>query len=592
MYGPVEISVVQPQAVAVGDPLLLSGTVRDNLPGGWLANHSLQIFVDGILVGLTSSDENGEWSYLWTVSDFLEVGNHTLTIRAPEQGYHRVGSTESVLIIAYHTGMTLQVDSPVVTRGGSWNFTGRLFDEDSSGRPGLEGRELTVRIDGEVAGTVTTSIDGTFSYTHDLGYAIARGPHNIAFAFLGETYYLPVQYNVTVYVRADIEIEVFSNNLDIIRGDPFAKIRLQGRILEIGGESNVMSNMTISLHWDDLILPLSGNPWDDDGTEHFGLATNAIHSMPPGPLTLTVRVEPDGSSYLNGATVEVEVEILISVAYRFNPESLFVAEDQRLLSGSINVTALDTGQVVPDFPISAYLVNGSCVNKDSPHFAVVGLTDQNGLFTYQFESFTGLPSFHNQTFWGGLRVCFATDSEFVDPINKTWPPMFRDGLDVEYEQQSGKAFGFSTILLAALLTLALLIGAAMLMRRRKQAAIDELAGVFSYTAELLAAGDEVREAIFNCYESLCQILMRRGFLRRDFETVREFELAIRNALPISEQALIALDRIFEEARYSSHVLGEPHRQNAQMALSTVLQEIDELQEVPERDSYVVDDGIR
>ena len=592
VYGPVEISVVQPQAVAVGDPLMLSGTVRDNLPGGWLANHSLQIFVDGILVGITSSDENGEWSYLWTVSDFLEVGNHTLTIRAPEQGYHRVGSTESVLIIAYHTGMTLQVDSPVVTRGGSWNFTGRLFDEDSSGRPGLEGRELTVRIDGEVAGTVTTSIDGTFSYTHDLGYAIARGPHNIAFAFLGETYYLPVQYNVTVYVRADIEIEVFSNNLDIIRGDPFAKIRLQGRILEIGGESNVMSNMTISLHWDDLILPLSGNPWDDDGTEHFGLATNAIHSMPPGPLTLTVRVEPDGSSYLNGATVEVEVEILISVAYRFNPESLFVAEDQRLLSGSINVTALDTGQVVPDFPISAYLLNGSCVNKDSPHFAVVGLTDQNGLFTYQFESFTGLPSFHNQTFWGGLRVCFATDSEFVDPINKTWPPMFRDGLDVEYEQQSGKTFGFSTILLAALLTLALLIGVAMLMRRRKQAAIDELAGVFSYTAELLAAGDEVREAIFNCYESLCQILMRRGFLRRDFETVREFELAIRNALPISEQALIALDRIFEEARYSSHVLGEPHRQNAQMALSTVLQEIDELQEVPERDSYVVDDGIR
>ena len=189
-------------------------------------------------------------------------------------------------------------------------------------------------------------------------------------------------------------------------------------------------------------------------------------------------------------------------------------------------------------------------------------------------------------------MCFATDSEFVDPINKTWPPMFRDGLDVEYEQQSGKAFGFSTILLAVLLTLALLIGAAMLMRRRKQAAIDELAGVFSYTAELLAAGDEVREAIFNCYESLCQILMRRGFLRRDFETVREFELAIRNALPISEQALIALDRIFEEARYSSHVLGEPHRQNAQMALSTVLQEIDELQEVPERDSYVVDDGIR
>ena len=125
----------------------------------------------------------------------------------------------------------------------------------------------------------------------------------------------------------------------------------------------------------------------------------------------------------------------------------------------------------------------------------------------------------------------------------------------------------------------------MVLRRRRQAAIDELADIFSYTAELLAAGDEVREAIFNCYESLCQILMRNGFLRRDFETVREFEMAIRKALPISEQALIALDRIFEEARYSSHRLGEGHRQNAQLALQSVLQQIDELNEIPDRDAF-------
>ena len=171
VYGPVEVSVVKPSSVAVGDSLTLRGTVKDNLPGGWLANHSLQIFVDGVLVGITSTDENGEWNYVWIVSNFLEVGNHTLTVRAPEQGYHRLGSTETVLTVAYHTGMTLQVDSTVITRGGTWNFTGRLFDDDSSGRPGLEDRELTLRLDGEVVGMLTTSIDGTFSYTHDAGYA-------------------------------------------------------------------------------------------------------------------------------------------------------------------------------------------------------------------------------------------------------------------------------------------------------------------------------------------------------------------------------------------------------------------------------------
>ena len=92
----------------------------------------------------------------------------------------------------------------------------------------------------------------------------------------------------------------------------------------------------------------------------------------------------------------------------------------------------------------------------------------------------------------------------------------------------------------------------------------------------------MREAIFQCYESMVHVLMGRGFLRRDFETVREFEMAIRSALPISEQSLLSLDRIFEEARYSSHILGEPHRESAQMALNSVLQEIDQLEDVPAR----------
>ncbi|HJL64723.1 MAG TPA: DUF4129 domain-containing protein, partial [Candidatus Thalassarchaeaceae archaeon] len=159
------------------------------------------------------------------------------------------------------------------------------------------------------------------------------------------------------------------------------------------------------------------------------------------------------------------------------------------------------------------------------------------------------------------------------------------GVNLTYAEPPSE-IGFWQIATAIgiILILGTLVGLAVSLRRRKQAAIDEMQGLFSYTAELLAAGDEVRESIFNCYESLCQILMRQGFLRRDFETVREFEMAIRKALPISEQALIALDRIFEEARYSSHRLGEGHRQNAQLALQTVLQEIDELQEIPDRDS--------
>jgi hypothetical protein len=182
---------------------------------------------------------------------------------------------------------------------------------------------------------------------------------------------------------------------------------------------------------------------------------------------------------------------------------------------------------------------------------------------------------------------FSTDSMFVDPSNRTWLSTQHGGLEIEYEPAE-QASLIKPILFGLLVVFILvgLIGGGMMYRRRQQATLDDLASVFSYTAELLAAGDAFREAIFNCYESLCQILMRRGFLRRDFETVREFEMAIRAALPISEQSLIALDRIFEEARYSSHILGEGHRQNAQISLNAVLQEIDQLQEIPVRDDII------
>ena len=65
----------------------------------------------------------------------------------------------------------------------------------------------------------------------------------------------------------------------------------------------------------------------------------------------------------------------------------------------------------------------------------------------------------------------------------------------------------------------------------------EAAEIFAYTAELLAAGDSVREAIFQCYQNLCEVLQSRGFLRKDHETVREFETAIRAAMPSIQKTL-------------------------------------------------------
>ena len=135
-----------------------------------------------------------------------------------------------------------------------------------------------------------------------------------------------------------------------------------------------------------------------------------------------------------------------------------------------------------------------------------------------------------------------------------------------------------------ILTVVIITAGVIIYRRRlNNELLQEAAEVFAYTAELLAAGDSIREAIFNCYQNLCTVLQQNGFLRRDFETVREFEVAIRQAMPqISDDALLAIDNMFEMARYSRDEMGAQHQQAAQMALDKMIQEIANLASIPNR----------
>ena len=75
--------------------------------------------------------------------------------------------------------------------------------------------------------------------------------------------------------------------------------------------------------------------------------------------------------------------------------------------------------------------------------------------------------------------------------------------------------------------------------------------------------------------------MAHCHLRRDFETVREFEMAIRKAMPaISDESLTALDNMFEIARYSRQELGDAHRNQASMALQRAVAEIQNATQMP------------
>jgi hypothetical protein len=200
--------------------------------------------------------------------------------------------------------------------------------------------------------------------------------------------------------------------------------------------------------------------------------------------------------------------------------------------------------------------------------------------------FNSDPPFGDQDTWGDLSLDIQINDPIISSSSKDKFELLRtdSSFDPSYKSIDEVSGQTLWIYLVVLLISALVAGGVVVYRRRMAGELlQEAAEVFAYTAELLAAGDSIRETIFNCYQNLCTVLQQNGFLRRDFETVREFEVAIRQAMPeISDDALSAIDNMFEMARYSREELGPQHQAAAQQALERMSQEIGALANIPTR----------
>jgi hypothetical protein len=96
----------------------------------------------------------------------------------------------------------------------------------------------------------------------------------------------------------------------------------------------------------------------------------------------------------------------------------------------------------------------------------------------------------------------------------------------------------------------------------KQQRLRGLKRIIKRAADQLVAGDQYRATIYKSYKKLSAHLRRYGYLRREAETFREFENAIRQALPIDRISMHRFLDLLEEARYSTHKIGEVQRQAA------------------------------
>ena len=137
--------------------------------------------------------------------------------------------------------------------------------------------------------------------------------------------------------------------------------------------------------------------------------------------------------------------------------------------------------------------------------------------------------------------------------------------------QSDGIFTPSTIIALIIVLLGAAIAGVMYYQRvvaRRQ--VEALRGILTDTMLQLKAANEYIAIIFDCYKQLVKHFRRHGFMKKVYETTREFESAVRGAfhmLPADQ--LDAFIAIFEEARYSDHDIGPSHRDRAVSTLNEI-----------------------
>jgi len=140
-------------------------------------------------------------------------------------------------------------------------------------------------------------------------------------------------------------------------------------------------------------------------------------------------------------------------------------------------------------------------------------------------------------------------------------------LEAEYEppvvEVTESPFDWLYIIIPIIIFIALaLILLYALVYLNRQRRIHEMKRIIRRAADQLIAGNEYTAVIFKSYQKLSAHLRKHGFLRREAETFREFEDAVRSALPIDTNAMDEFLDILEEARYSTHTIGENQRNKA------------------------------
>ena len=345
-------------------------------------------------------------------------------------------------------------------------------------------------------------------------------------------------------------------------------------------ESNVRPIATIrTSNIDGTIEWFSGDPLQNPtlkGVETTGGKTE-------GYRTLRVAFEPDAnvpggcdkdaSSALNGSFTDVNILVRSRVDLQVKQTWSYIG-DNGLFEGDIVVgevallrdrldLAVENEEIIF---LRQYFDNGSWVTDGDNK----SKTNEQGVARFEW-AFDGRSCGGKDCDGRWRIIAYYPGSTFFAPSDDDITHEIQWSEPVSLSSSTGFFTPGNTMALVILL-MALVIGGALYYQRaqaRRQ--VQALRGILTDTMLQLEASNEFIAAIFDCYKNLVRHFRKYGFMKKVYETTREFEAAVRSAFNmVPSEQLDGFLTIFEEARYSDHTIDASHRDRALQTLDVIV----------------------
>jgi hypothetical protein len=419
-----------------------------------------------------------------------------------------------------------------------------------------------------------TGSDGVFVFPYTVRFEDQVGSLTLIASYAGDDRYTPSQNltNYTVRVRTTIERIDLQN--EVTRG---GSLDIQALLYE---DWNGAPGYEIK--YEIMTIYLDGQPITNNMTDNGGQVS--FHSIISSKTQVGIReisLDYNGSaSYLptsNATTIFVKGRTLIGFEDVFPNETL---KQKHRLSGRVRLvddafTPLQN-QTIKIF----YTLEKSDIDMENPQIEMMkpdkqialGNTDLSGYFNFN-ATFTLGENREGEDQWWKIhlwavyngRPVLMPDGEIkTDYINSTGEKTVRYYIPMRPELPPTAW----VVVLATVAAISIVMGYAFYEISRRRA-LHGIQTIIRRAADQLVAGNEYAAVIFKAYRRLAANMKRYGYMRRDSETFREFEKAIRIALPIDQKAMNDFLTVLEEARYSQHEMGEADRGRAINALRAV-----------------------